>query len=769
MRTTFRHIIAATAAILTLFSCAKDLPVVETPAPGTDEDPGRVITASFSPATKTQPGTDGLTPMFTDGDLIKVSNGTAAPQVCTVRVNGKGSGSVAFFRTTLTGPLKAVYPADAAVLSGNTITGVSVLSNPSGKFRDANIAMAENVTTEARFHNKATILRFYVDASIGVKSIKITSTENIATGSKTITVDAGTSTLDQITDDPEKRLCYVPVLKGVNTHHMTFVSETTGQGQGTVTKTMTSDNTLEEGKMYNIFIPYYIDLGTAGKWGYCNVGAFLPEEVGCSFTWGATKGYRPASDKTFEEGHSFVIGNDPLYNGTKYTKYTTGTGGDGKTVLELVDDAACANWGDSWHLPTGDNSSGDFHTLLASTYWLYVDDDKGCYVFLPSDYGTAGKNKVVTSIDEATKAKAKLFFPATGAGRHDSSDTLERRDLKDGHYWTSWLSNSDNQKAYYMKFTRSLFSNSDNNNGTDVLHVTSYDRFLGRSIRPIYDGFSVEGELSDYEQEEFKEVPQDAPLTGVFTVSKGPDGVAGTTDDVKVKFSKGNLRYTIATSQWSFFEHQYDCGPANYADGHDKEISLFTWGKSFWSYVPDGAGYYEGFEDISGTTRDWGTGKWRTLTYDEWIYLLNSRSQTASHRGYAKAKLWNGVKGVILFPDDYPGTVGNSDGIQVYPANPFPTTPIPQSEWTDLESKGVVFLPAAGQRDKDAVKQHSSGENSHVEYWSSTPHEDISNSYFVHIGDNSTYRDYPGSSSSDIKTFFRDCGMSVRLVTDVAP
>ena len=714
MRTTFRHIIAATAAILTLFSCAKDLPVVETPAPGTGEDGERVITASFSPATKTQPDTDGLTPMFTDGDLIKVSNGTAAPQVCTVRVNGKGSGRVAFFRTTLTGPLKAVYPADAAVLSGNTITGVSVLSNPSGKFRDANIAMAENVTTEARFHNKATILRFYVDALIGVKSIKITSTENIATGSKTITVDAGTSTLDQITDDPEKRLCYVPVLKGVNTHHMTFESETTGQGQGTVTKTMTSDNTLEEGKMYNIFIPYYIDLGTVGKWGYCNVGAFLPEERGWFFSWGNTKGYIEFSD-----------------NESDYNSRRDGDGVDIKNAKTNIPvdpkyDAACKHWGEGWRMFT----YAEYNALANGT---------------TSTWGPINGKDGRKYIDKGNADKY-VFLPVTFP--NDGS----------AYYWSSTWAND--VAAWNLYF----FSSNANK-------LNSSRFWRGRTIRPIYDEFSVEGELSDYGHKEFEGVPQDAPLSGVFTVNKGPDGVAGTADDVKVKFSKGNLRYTIATSQWSFFEHQYDCGPANYADGHDKEISLFTWGKSFWSYVPDGAGYYEGFEDISGTTRDWGTGKWRTLTYDEWIYLLDSRSKTGINRGYVKAKLWNGIQGVIIFPDDYPTQVENESGISIYIGAEFPTTVVSEARWAELESAGVVFLPAAGERERNSIQNYSGGRDSHVEYWSSTPDPyNVSNSYSIRIGDlpSAGYNDYPGQTYYS-PSWVRKSGLSVRLVTDAAP
>ena len=489
-----------TALLAALMACTKMSPEVEPDGPA-EEDGGRIITAVFGAASKSTLKVDGLTPKFRDGDLIKVSNITAS-QVCTIKV----SGNVAFFKTTLTGALNAVYPEEAAEMNtaGTSITGVKIPSSQSGRFEKANIAMATIPAggRHATFENQTAILRFYVDKSIGVSSlsIKTIGTTNIANDGadlKVIDVSPISGDISTLTaDNPDPRICYIAILSGINANTLTFTSHTTTQD--VVERVCPTNAVLKKSGMYDAFIPYYIDLGDAGKWAYCNLGAFLPEEVGCSFTWGATTGYRPASETTFEGGHSFVIGNDPLYNGTKYTKYTTGTGGDGKTVLESVDDAAQVNWGDSWRLPTGDNSSGDFHTLLASTYWLYVDDDKGCYVFLPSDYGTAGKHKVVTSIDETTKAKAKLFFPATGAGRHDTSSTVrERVDVNDGHYWTSWLNNSNNQEAWYMKITRSQFQSGEQSYGDATgLAVTSYYRYYGRSIRPVYS--TLEFEIEKY-------------------------------------------------------------------------------------------------------------------------------------------------------------------------------------------------------------------------------------------------------------------------------
>ena len=44
-------------------------------------------------------------------------------------------------------------------------------------------------------------------------------------------------------------------------------------------------------------------------------------------------------------------------------------------------------------------------------------------------------------------------------------------------------------------------------------------------------------------------------------------------------------------------------------------------------------------------------GLWRTLTMDEWLYLLDMRNTTSGMR-FAKANV-EGVNGLLLLPDDW--------------------------------------------------------------------------------------------------------------------
>ena len=98
----------------------------------------------------------------------------------------------------------------------------------------------------------------------------------------------------------------------------------------------------------------YVDLGLPSGvlWATCNVGATVPGNPGLYFAWGETKGY--TSD--ISDGHLFDISNYKWCNGWRnITKYCTDSSFgtvDNKRVLDLEDDAAYANWGGTWRMPT---------------------------------------------------------------------------------------------------------------------------------------------------------------------------------------------------------------------------------------------------------------------------------------------------------------------------------------------------------------------------------------------------------------------------------
>ena len=254
-----------------------------------------------------------------------------------------------------------------------------------------------------------------------------------------------------------------------------------------------------------------------------------------------------------------------------------------------------------------------------------------------------------------------------------------------------------------------------------------------------------------------------AILPGVFTVSAGEDEVEGTADDVKVRFSPGNLRYDVESGIWSFFRNQYDCGPATYAEGHDKEISLFTWGNGYWSTVPDTEEYVP---DVVGgqvlsRSQDWGSrlaggNVWRTLSVDEVAYLFKEKSRI----GRAVVCEMNGD---IIIPDTF---IDPETNMGSCPFVPFTESEIEfgyedniyssESDWSAMESAGAVFFPAAGTRKKDVIKYYGTMGT----FWTTTSNR-LSNTAFAN-------RAHMNSSKTAWATIAdKSEGYSVRLVTDV--
>lgn len=139
----------------------------------------------------------------------------------------------------------------------------------------------------------------------------------------------------------------------------------------------------------------YVDLGLSVKWATCNVGATKPEEYGNSYAWGETEPKDSMSWDTYKYG--------TYYWGT-YAEITKYNRTDGLTTLEASDDAATANWGSVWRMPTND----EWSELCENCEWKWTDSYQttgvaGCWItgkngntiFLPvtyydSDWGNSG-------------------------------------------------------------------------------------------------------------------------------------------------------------------------------------------------------------------------------------------------------------------------------------------------------------------------------------------------------------------------------------------
>ena len=186
----------------------------------------------------------------------------------------------------------------------------------------------------------------------------------------------------------------------------------------------------------------YVDLGLSVKWATMNVGSSKPEEYGDYFAWGET------TTKTTYDWSTYEWCNG---SSTTFTKYNTSSSYgtvDNKTTLELTDDAARANWGGSWRMPT----DAEMTELRTNCTWTWTTQN-----------GVNGYKVTSKSNDNS------IFLPAAGC-RYDSS-------LDDagsyGYYWSSSLYTDFPYHAWYGYF----YSISVNR--------YYYYRIYGQSVRPV--------------------------------------------------------------------------------------------------------------------------------------------------------------------------------------------------------------------------------------------------------------------------------------------
>ena len=238
-----------------------------------------------------------------------------------------------------------------------------------------------------------------------------------------------------------------------------------------------------------------------------------------------------------------------------------------------------------------------------------------------------------------------------------------------------------------------------------------------------------------------------------------PEGIFFSVAENKyVKFSSGNLQYNAFLDEWRFAPNQYDwIGEANrnISSTYNGWIDLFGWGTSDSPTKKS--------QDCTDYTIfiDWGNNKignnakntWRTLTEEEWDYVLEDRLKSTLLNALGCI---DGVNGLILLPDNWerPAGVTFNSGI----GDGLSQNVYTLEKWELMESAGAVFLPAAGNRSGIDIADG----NEWGYYWSSSLHLNQSQKFFHFC---------IFSSESHMVLGFADinyCGHSVRLVKEIS-
>ena len=191
----------------------------------------------------------------------------------------------------------------------------------------------------------------------------------------------------------------------------------------------------------------YVDLGlpSGTLWATCNVGANSPEEYGDYFAWGETE---PKNDYSWST-YKYCKGSSSTM--TKYCTSSDYGTVDNKTELESSDDAATANWGADWKMP----SKEQFDELINSSYTTAT------WTTLNGVYG-----RKITSKSNGNS----IFFPASGVRL---GTALYNCDIVGG-FWSKTLASYGSFESYFLSLEMDSYW------GTDCDY-----RFFGACIRPV--------------------------------------------------------------------------------------------------------------------------------------------------------------------------------------------------------------------------------------------------------------------------------------------
>ena len=193
----------------------------------------------------------------------------------------------------------------------------------------------------------------------------------------------------------------------------------------------------------------YVDLGlpSGTLWATCNVGASSPEEYGDYFAWGETEPKDTYNWSTYKYCNG-------LYNTiTKYCVHNDyGHNGFTDVLTELLpaDDAATANCGSGWQMPSLDQITELYDSNYTTTEWTRQNGINGMKI-------TSNGNS------------NSIFLPAAGC-RNDTSLNLVG---SGGKYGSRSLDTGDSISAYGLSF------------GKFGINWSSSGRCLGFSVRPV--------------------------------------------------------------------------------------------------------------------------------------------------------------------------------------------------------------------------------------------------------------------------------------------
>ena len=194
----------------------------------------------------------------------------------------------------------------------------------------------------------------------------------------------------------------------------------------------------------------YVDLGlpSGTLWATCNVGASSPEDYGDYFAWGETEGFNSGKTNYSWSTYKWCQGSETTL--TKYCTHSSYGTVDNITELQPSDDAATANWGSNWQMPSYEQCSELINSNYTTIETMAVNDING--------------RKITSKINGNS-----IFFPMVGI----HYETELRNAGSEGSFMSRSRYKSNSSFGYFLYFYRSNFD-------------TYYgSRCHGQAVRPV--------------------------------------------------------------------------------------------------------------------------------------------------------------------------------------------------------------------------------------------------------------------------------------------
>ena len=457
----FLNLMMSSLVVMAYTSCSSSDDVIDTPDP---------IVKTYTMTVDAQKGSNGTRALSLDGstlnstwtkddavDVYKGENkiGTLTAQSTGANTSLKGtlSGDLNVNDNLTLKYLSADYNSQDGTLTGTAKSIDKVCDYSVATVKVTSIAGGNISTTNANFANQQAVIKFTLKNADGSALPSNPTAFTMSDGTSTVTLtsipdatyttNGGTGVLYvAFPASGASATISLEATVGSDTYafEKTGIIFTNSKYYGVTVKMKQAASAPAEAEA--------VDLGLSVKWANMNVGATSETDYGKYYAWGATT-------DNYSESKDYNWTNTPYYTGNgsthSWSKYTSAPA----TLDVATDDAARANWGGSWRMPT----ETEFQELLDNTTRSWQTNYKG----------VSGCNGYLFTSKKAGYTDKSIFLPAAGY-RNGSSLYF---DGSDGYYWSSTLYSDIVSSGRYLLF------------GSGNAGVYNSNRYYGFTVRAV--------------------------------------------------------------------------------------------------------------------------------------------------------------------------------------------------------------------------------------------------------------------------------------------